>query len=135
MALVMFVILARKWRQPQGETIIEKKCSQTQTLGCWYLWSRMLLIMIILCLNKRVTIIERNLHGAKNNYIFVVLIWTVDSNIYGIGKFYTQLNTLEDHSHMAYKWLRLLQIQVINGRNIKIFCVLLEKFFAEKQCG
>ena len=82
--------------------------------------------MIILCLNKRVTIIERNLDGAKNNYIFVVLIWTVDSNIYGIGKFYTQLNTLENHSHMAYTLLRLLQIQVINGRNIKIYCVLLQ---------
>ena len=58
--------------------------------------------MIILCLNKRMTNIERNLNGAKNNYIFGVLIWTVGSNVYGIGKFYTKLNTLEDHSHMAY---------------------------------
>ena len=87
--------------------------------------------MIILYLNKRVTIIERNLDGAKNICPCVVLIWTVDSNIYGIGKFYTQLNSLEDHSHMAYTLLRLLQIQVINGRNIKIYCVLLEKFFAD----
>ena len=58
--------------------------------------------MIILCKNKRVTIIERNLDGAKKNYTCVVLIWTLGSNVYRIGMFYTQLNTLEDHSHMAY---------------------------------
>ena len=63
--------------------------------------SKILLIMIILCKNKRVTINDRNLDGAKKSLTCMVLIWTVGSNVYRIIKFYTQLNTLEDHSHMA----------------------------------